>query len=117
MRPYANRAPALAIEWNYRFGGYLPSVRHVRQSGIHRGSGFFSARRIECEFDERDELMQRLIFGKLARRVAAGEIVRRTPSATYRRRARASGRVGPSPDRCRSWYPTPPSGALASPHQ
>jgi hypothetical protein len=76
MRPYANRAPALAIEWNYRFGGYLPSVRHVRQSGIHRGSGFFSARRIECEFDERDELMQRLIFGKLARRVAAGEIVR-----------------------------------------
>ena len=76
MRPYANRAPALAIEWNYRFGGYLPSVRHVRQSGIHRGSGFLSARRIECEFDERDELMQRLIFGKLARRVAAGEIVR-----------------------------------------
>jgi hypothetical protein len=65
MRPYANRAPALAIEWNYRFGGYLPSVRHVRQPGIHRGSGFFSARRIECEFDERDELMQRLIFGSL----------------------------------------------------
>ena len=76
MRPYANRAPALAIEWNYRFGGYLPSVRHVRQSGIHRGSGFLSVRRIECEFDERDELMQRLIFGKLAERLAAGEIVR-----------------------------------------
>ena len=30
----------------------------------------FSARRIECEFDERDELMQRLIFGKLAGRLA-----------------------------------------------
>jgi hypothetical protein len=56
MRPYANRAPALAIEWNYRLGGYLPGVRHVRQSGIHRGGGFLSARRIECEFDERDEL-------------------------------------------------------------
>ena len=27
------------------------------------------------EFDERDELMQRLIFGKLAERLAAGEIV------------------------------------------
>ena len=36
----------------------------------------FSARRIEYEFDERDELMQRLIFGKLAGRLAAGEIVR-----------------------------------------
>ena len=76
MRPYANRAPALAIEWNCRFGGYLPSVRHVRQSGIHRSGGFLSARRIECEFDERDELMQRFIVGKLAGRVAAGEIVR-----------------------------------------
>ena len=76
MRPHANRAPALAIERNYRFGSYLPSVRHIRQSGIHRGGGFLSARGIECEFDERDELMQRLIFGKLAGRVAAGEIVR-----------------------------------------
>ena len=43
--------------------------------GFIRGSGFLRAG-IECEFDERDEPMQRLIFGKFAERLAAGEIVR-----------------------------------------
>jgi hypothetical protein len=33
--------------------------------GIHRGGRFLSARRIERELDERDQLMQSLIFGKL----------------------------------------------------
>ena len=62
----ADPASALAVEWNDCFGGNLPRVCHIRQSGLHRGGGFFSARRIEREFDERDELMQRLIFGKFA---------------------------------------------------
>ena len=76
MGPNADRPPAVAIERNHRFGGNLPGVRHIRQTGIHRGGGFLSARRIECEFNERDELMQRLILGKLAGRIATGEIER-----------------------------------------
>src|SRR5216684_3888919 len=75
MRPHADRASALAVERNDRFGRDLPGVCHICQSGIHRGGGFLSARRIERELDERDELMQRLIFGKFARRKAAGEVV------------------------------------------
>ena len=76
MRPHADRAPTLAVQWNDRLGRDLPGVRDICQSGVHCGCGFFSARRIECKLDERDDLMQRLIFGKLAGRKAAGEIVR-----------------------------------------
>src|SRR5260221_10962053 len=75
MRPQADRAPAFAVERNDPFGRDLPGVCHICQSGIHRGGGLLSARRIERELDERDELMQRLIFGKFARRKAAGEVV------------------------------------------
>jgi hypothetical protein len=75
MRPHADRAPAFAVERNDCFGCYLPGVSYICQSGIHRGGGFLSARRIERELDERDELMQRLIFGKFARGKPAGEVV------------------------------------------
>src|SRR5262249_43802180 len=76
MRPHADRAPTLAVQWNDRLSRDLPSVRDICQSRVHCGSRFFTAWRIERKLNERDELMQRLIFGKLAGRKAAGDIVR-----------------------------------------
>src|SRR5271166_3544512 len=76
MCAHAYRAPALAVERNDSLSGNLPCASHIRQSRVHRGGGLFSARRIEREFDERDELLHGLILGKLAGRIAAGEIVR-----------------------------------------
>ena len=63
MRPHADRAPTFAVERNDRFGRDLPGVCHICQSRVHRGGGFLSAQCIERELDERDELMERLIFG------------------------------------------------------
>ena len=74
MCAHADRASALAVDRNDGLGGNLPRTRHIRQSRIHRGSGFFSARRIERKFNEGDELMHWFILGKLAGRIAAGEI-------------------------------------------
>src|SRR5262245_61690718 len=74
MRPRADGTPALAVERNDRFGRDLPSVPHIGQAGIHRGRGFLPARGIECELDQRDELMQRLGLGKLAGPKTRGEI-------------------------------------------
>src|SRR5215467_16218356 len=74
MRPRADGTPALAVERNDRFGRHLPSVPHIGQAGIHRGRSFLPARGVECELDQRDELMQWLGLGKLAGPKTAGEI-------------------------------------------
>ena len=66
MRPHANRAPALAIERNYRFGTEPPAATYANP-GFIVAAVFSPARGIECEFDERDELMQTLIFGVVCR--------------------------------------------------
>src|ERR1700738_410123 len=57
MCAHADRASAVAVDRNDGLGGNLPRTRHIRQSRIHRGSGFFSTRRIERKFDDLDELM------------------------------------------------------------
>jgi len=61
----ADRASSFAVERDDRFRRNLPLVRHVCQSGVHRGCGFDAARRIEGKFDQRDELVHRLAFGGL----------------------------------------------------
>ena len=61
--------------------GMIASAATCQVSATYANPGFivsavFSARRIERELDEGDELMQRLIFRRLAGRKAAGEVLR-----------------------------------------
>ena len=55
--------PTYRIERNDCFGGDLPRTPDIRYSGIHCGGSFLSARRIEGELNERNELIRRLVFG------------------------------------------------------
>src|SRR5690242_19756406 len=67
-------ATALGVRRDDCFCRKLPAVPDVGQSWIDRCGGLFSARCVEGELHQWNELVQWLIFRKSTGRVAAGQV-------------------------------------------